>query len=94
MSTAGVVAADRGDPAGVGADVARPGLGDVEGPVGFQPHAGGGLDVEGRALLLPDVSETQNKQSVPCTPSEYQGHPESVVHSITPSISLAMCTAC
>jgi len=46
VGAAGVVAADGGHSAGVRADVARPGLGDVEGAVRLQPHAGDGQDVD------------------------------------------------
>lgn len=56
VRAAGVVASDRGDSAGVGADVARPGLGDVQGAVGVGAHARDGLHVDGHALLLPHVS--------------------------------------
>lgn len=55
VGAARVVAADRGHSAGVGADVARPGLGDVQGAVGVGAHARDGLHADGRALLLPDV---------------------------------------
>lgn len=53
----GVVAPHRGHPAGVRPDVARPRLGDVQGPVGIQPQARGGVDVDGAAALLPHVPD-------------------------------------
>lgn len=60
VSAAGVVASDRSDSARVGADVARPGLGDVEGAVCVQADARGGLDVDEDALFLPDMPGTQS----------------------------------
>lgn len=51
----GVVASDRGHSARVGADVARPGLGDVKGAVGIHPHAWDRLDVDHGSLFFPDV---------------------------------------
>lgn len=55
MSIAGVVATHGGHPAGVCSDVARPRLGDVQGPVGVEPQAGGRGHVNRRAALLPHV---------------------------------------
>lgn len=55
----GVVAPHRGHSARVGADVARPGLGDVEGAVGIHPHTWDRLDVDHGSLLFPDVPGTE-----------------------------------
>lgn len=63
VRAAGVVAPDRGHSAGVRADVARPGLGDVKGAVGIHAHAWDRLDVDGGSLLLPDVPERETMQA-------------------------------
>ena len=55
VGAAGVVAPHRGHPADVCSDVARPRLGDVQGPVGLQPQAGRRVHVNHRAALLPHV---------------------------------------
>lgn len=60
VSVAGVVASDRGDPACVRADVAGPGLGDVQGAVCLQAHAGNGLHVDHGAVFFPDVPGKKN----------------------------------
>lgn len=57
VGTAGVVAPHRGHPAGVCPDVARPRLGDVQGPVGIQPQARGRAHVDRGAALLPHVPD-------------------------------------
>lgn len=63
VRAAGVVAPDRGHSAGVRADVARPGLGDVKGAVGIRAHAWDRLDIDGGSLLLPDVPERETMQA-------------------------------
>lgn len=55
VSAAGVVSSDRGDPARVCANVAGPGLGDVQGAVYVQSHARDGLHVDHGAVFFPDV---------------------------------------
>lgn len=59
VCAARVVATDGGDSAGVGADVAGPGLGDVEGAVAIETHARDGLNLDHGAFFLPNVPETQ-----------------------------------
>lgn len=55
VGAAGVVAAHRCHPAGVRSDVARPRLGDVQGPVGIQPQTRRCVHVNHRAALLPHM---------------------------------------
>lgn len=55
VGATGVIASDWGHPAGVCSDVARPRLGDVQGPVGILPQAGRRAHVNHRAALLPHV---------------------------------------
>lgn len=55
VGAAGVVAPDGDDLAGVGADVARPGLGDVQGAVSIQPDPRDAVHADGHPVLLPDV---------------------------------------
>lgn len=57
VGAAGVVAPHGGHPAGVCPDVARPRLGDMQGPVGIQPQAGGRVHVDRNAVLLPRVPD-------------------------------------
>ena len=64
VRAARVISAHGGHSASVGANVTWPGLGDVEGAVGIQPHAGEGLHVDRQALLFPDVPGTQCWTSV------------------------------
>lgn len=57
VGAAGVVAAGREHPAGVGADVPGPGLRDVQGAVPVQAEAGVALRAQRDAVFLPDVPE-------------------------------------
>lgn len=57
MGAAGVVAAGREHPAGVGADVPGPGLRDAQGAAAVQADAGVALRAQRDAVFLPHVPE-------------------------------------
>lgn len=85
VRAAGVVAPDRGDSAGVGADVTRPGLGDVQGAVGVGAHARYDLHVDGHALLLPHVSGREARSFwAAAEPANMQQNPQTRLLTVDP----------